>query len=57
VGSEYVGELSGVFDDMCGGIWRGVHAKDGILEIDENKSGLLGVELKFRHEFSGGKLL
>jgi hypothetical protein len=58
VGSESVGKLSGVFDDLCGGIRRGVHAKDGILEIDENESGLLGVEVKFRHEFlREGKLL
>jgi hypothetical protein len=50
VSAESVGKLSGVFDDVCGGIRRGVHAKDGILEIDEDESGLLGVELKFRHE-------
>jgi hypothetical protein len=36
VGAETVGKLSGVSDNLCGGIRRGVHAKDGILEIDEN---------------------
>jgi hypothetical protein len=50
VSAEYFGEFFGVFDDLHGGIRRGVHAKDGILQIDENERSLLVGELKFRHE-------
>jgi hypothetical protein len=54
VSAEYFGELFGVFDDLHGGIRRGVHAKDGILQIDENECSLLVGELKFRHGSSCG---
>jgi hypothetical protein len=45
------GEFPGIFDNLCGAIRHGVHADDGILQIDENKCGLLGVELEFCHGF------
>jgi hypothetical protein len=49
VGAEGFGEFFGVFDDLRGGIWCGVHADDGILQIDEDECGLLGIKLEFCH--------
>src|SRR3984885_13411315 len=43
------GKFFGVFDDLCRGMRHGVHADDGILEIDEDKCGLFRVELEFCH--------
>src|SRR5580700_11154762 len=43
------GKFFGVFDDLCRSMRRGVHADDGILEIDEDKCGLFRVELEFCH--------
>lgn len=43
------GKFFGVFDDLCRSMWHGVHADDGILEIDEDKCGLNRVELEFCH--------
>ena len=36
-------------DDLCRSMRHGVHADDGILEIDEDKCGLSRVELEFCH--------
>jgi hypothetical protein len=36
-------------DDLCCSMRHGVHADDGILEIDEDKCGLFRVELEFCH--------
>src|SRR5579862_652901 len=43
------GKLFGVFDDLCRSMRHGVHADDGILEIDEDECGLFRVELEFCH--------
>src|SRR6202044_453569 len=37
LGAEGFGELSGVFDDLCGGMRHGVHADDGILQVDDDE--------------------
>src|SRR5580698_6634073 len=47
--AEGVGKFFGVFDDLCGRMRHGVHADDGILQVDEDECGLLGVELEFYH--------
>ena len=47
--AESVGKFFGVFDDLCGRMRHGVHADDGILQVDEDECGLLGVELEFYH--------
>jgi hypothetical protein len=31
---------------------RGVHADDGILQVDDDECGLFRVELEFCHDFS-----
>src|SRR5580693_7537342 len=43
------GEFPGIFDNLCSGMRHGVHADDGILQVDENKCGLFRVELEFCH--------
>jgi hypothetical protein len=43
------GEFPGIFDDLCTGMRHGVHADDGILQVDEDKCGLFRVELEFCH--------
>src|SRR5580700_2368391 len=47
--AEGLGKFFGVFDDLCGRMRHGVHADDGILQVDEDECGLLGVELEFYH--------
>src|SRR5580658_1221869 len=47
--SEGIGKFVGVFDDLCGAMRPWIHADDGILQVDEDERGLLGVELKFYH--------
>src|SRR6202034_3583869 len=47
--AEGLGKFFGVFDDLCGRMRHGVHADDGILQVDEDECGLLGVELEFCH--------
>ena len=49
VRAEGVGKFFGVFDDLCGRMRHGVHADDGILQVDEDECGLFGVELEFCH--------
>src|ERR1700691_6685348 len=53
--AEGVGKFFGVFDDLCGRMRHGVHADDGILQVDEDECGLLGVELEFCHVSSSLK--
>lgn len=48
---EKLRQVFGVFDDLCRSMRHGVHADDGILEIDEDKCGLFRVELEFCHGF------
>src|ERR1700733_6604042 len=48
--TEGLGKFFGVFDDLCGRMRHGVHADDGILQVDEDECGLLGVE--FCHDSS-----
>src|SRR5580692_3302129 len=43
------GKFFGVFDDLWCSMWRGVHADDGILQVNEDECGLLTVELEFCH--------
>ena len=43
------GEFPGIFDDLCGGMRHWIDADDGILQVDEDECGLLGVELEFCH--------
>src|ERR1700678_3467717 len=47
--AEGVGKFFGVFYDLCGGMRHGIHAHDGILQVDEDECGLLGVKLEFCH--------
>ena len=47
VNAECGGKFFGVFDDLCGRVRRGRHANDGILQVDEDECGLLGVEREF----------
>jgi len=42
-------EFSGIFDNLCSGMRHWIHADDGILQVDEDECGLLGVELEFCH--------
>src|SRR6202051_1636311 len=49
VNAEGVGKFFGVFDDLCGGMRHWIYADDGILQVDEDECGLLGVELEFCH--------
>src|ERR1700733_4491333 len=51
------GEFPGIFDNLWGGMGHGVHADDGILQVDENKCGLFRVELEFCHVSSLLKML
>jgi len=53
--TEGFGKLSGVFDDLRGGIRGGVQPEDGIIQIDKDECGFLGVELEFRMGSSVGK--
>jgi hypothetical protein len=55
--AEGVGKFFGVFDDLCGRMRHRVHADDGILQVDEDECGLLGVELEFYHGSSLLKML
>src|ERR1700761_1817819 len=45
--SEGVGKFFGVLDDLCGGMRHWIHTDDGILQVDEDECGFLGVELEF----------
>src|ERR1700678_2145580 len=56
VNAEGVGKFFGVFDDLCGGMRHWIHADDGILQVDEDECGLLGVELEFCHVSSLSKM-
>ena len=49
VNAEGLGKFFGVFNDLCGSMRHGVHADDGILQVDEDECGLFGVELEFCH--------
>jgi hypothetical protein len=51
VNAEGLGKFPGVFDDLCGRMRHGVHADDGILEVDEDECGLFRVELEFWQRF------
>src|ERR1700723_1331735 len=50
------GEFPGIFENLCSGMRHGVHADDGILQVDENKCGLFRVELEFCHVSSLWKM-
>src|SRR5579872_2155756 len=47
--AEGVGKSIGFFDDLCRSMRHWIHADDGILQVDEDKCGLFGVELEFCH--------
>jgi hypothetical protein len=49
--AEGVGKFLGVFDNLCRRMRHGVHAHDGILQINDDECGLLGVELEFYQWF------
>src|ERR1700678_4503486 len=49
VNAEGLGKFPGVFDDLCRAMRRGVHADDGILQVDEDECGLFRVELECCH--------
>ena len=51
LGRESVRELHGIFNNLVGLMRRRGHAENGILQVDEDKCGLLGVELEFCHGF------
>src|ERR1700723_1629955 len=50
-GAEGFGKLFGICDDLRDRIRGGVHAENGILQINEDECGLFGVELEFCHWF------
>ena len=49
VGAERFGESLGIFDDLRGSVGFGMHGDNGVLQVNEDKCGLLRVELKFCH--------
>ena len=49
VGAERFGESFGIFDNLRGGMGFGIHTDNGVLQVNEDKRGLLRVELKFCH--------
>ena len=57
VSAEGLGKFFGIFDDLCGGMRHGVHADDGILQVDEDECGFFGVELELCHGSSLSEIL
>src|ERR1700733_3678305 len=49
VAAKRFGQLCRIGNDLCGWMRRGTHADDGILEVNENKRGFVGIKLKFCH--------
>src|SRR5580693_9202665 len=43
------GEFPGIFHNLCRSMRHGVHADDGILQVDEDECGRLRVKLEFWH--------
>src|SRR5580692_6808082 len=49
VAAKHFGQLCRIGNDLCGWMRRGTPADDGILEVNENKCGFVGIKLKFCH--------
>ena len=49
VAAKRFGQLCRIGNDLWGGMRRGAHADDGILEVNENKCRCVGIKLKFCH--------
>lgn len=51
VAAERFGEPSGVFHNLRGGMRRGIHSDNGVLQINYDKCCLSRIESKFCHGF------
>jgi len=49
VAAKRFGQLCRIGNDLGGWMRRGTHADDGILEVNEDKCGFVGIKLKFCH--------
>jgi len=57
VAAKHFGQLCRIGNDLGGWMRRGTHADDGILEVNENKCGFVGIKLKRCHGTPREKIL
>jgi hypothetical protein len=57
VTAKHFGQLCRIGNDLFGRMRRGTPADDGILEVNENKCGFVGIKLKFCHGLLGKRFV